>query len=147
MPPRRKISSTSNREPPYKRSTRQSSRLRSDSSDQLKKSQPKQREENVSLPDGDRTPPPKDVSPVATSFKSLVAADNVVVEPILSEIDSDVEVTPAKVINEVEWNAGTTNNNKDYDNDYDEDDDDDGDDYGKKLPAERNIKTRFLRKF
>jgi hypothetical protein len=71
----------------------------------LQKSQPKERDENFSLPTGDPPALPNDVSPVATSSKSVVTANNVVVEPILEEIDSDVEGTPAKVINEAEWNA------------------------------------------
>ena len=104
MPPCRKNSLTT-REPPPKRSTRQSSRIWSDSSNLLKKSQPKERDENISLPSGDPPPLPNDVSPVTTLFKSVVAADDVVVEPIFEEIDSDVEVTPAKVINEAGWNA------------------------------------------
>ena len=120
MPPRRKISSTSNREPPAKHSTRQSSCLCSDSSDLIKKSQPKQRDENIPLPSADPTTPPNDVSPVATLSKSVVVADDVVVEPLLSEIDSDVEVTPAKVINEAEWNAEKNKNNKDYDDNNDD---------------------------
>ncbi len=130
MPPRRKNASTG-REPPPKRPTRQSYRIRSDPSTSQTDPQPIVRKANISLPNDVVPNLPDDMAPSPPSFKSLASTDEVLVEPILEELGSDVEVTPAKVINSKEWNAHTNNNDNNKDDEEEEDDegnDDDDDD-------------------
>ena len=62
MPPRRKNASTG-REPPPKRPTRQSSRIRSDTSTSQPDPPPIVRTANISLPNDDAPIIPDDVSP------------------------------------------------------------------------------------
>ena len=85
-----------------------------------------------SLPGDDPPTIPNDVSPAP----SIGSTNDVVVEPILEEIGSDVEVMPAKVINADEWNAHNKNNKNNNNND--DHDDDDNSNYGKKMPAKEN---------
>ena len=89
MPPRRKNASTGS-EPPPKRPTRQSSRIRSDTSILQTDLQPIVRNDNISLPSDDPPNIPDDLSPVPPSSKLLVSTKDVLVEPILEEIGSDV---------------------------------------------------------